>query len=301
MADQALRIAAVFAHPADLATEAGGTIVRHTARGDEVMAVILTHGGRLHPNIYVEESRKSAATRDARIADASRETILAVKHEEMRSAAAILGVRELLMFDAEDMMVTADRAIVSRLADAFLRFRPHLVVTHHPGFASGVGSDHCLTGQMACAAATVASQSLANLDGTTAHFVRQIYFCANGVSSRSSTEPGGGPINDLFIDITPVVDRKIRAMDQFVSQGYEGAYTRKCVAGHNGHWGSLAGVTFAEAFMRRFPETQPHFSIPDLALARDGLTAHRSYSERANVWQIPVEPSPTARFLSRAE
>ncbi len=50
-----MRIAAVFAHPADMATEAGGTLALHTQQGDEVFVIILTHGGRLHPNIYLEE------------------------------------------------------------------------------------------------------------------------------------------------------------------------------------------------------------------------------------------------------
>lgn len=299
MKEERLSIVGVFAHPADMAAEAGGTLALHAERGDDVRVIILTHGGRLHPNIYIEEARKGEAERNENVADAGRETILGIKRAEMLRSAEILGIGEVVMLDYEDVMVAVDRDTVTRVADRLSSIRPHLIVTHHPGFGPGIGSDHCLAGQIACAASSVAAKNLSNLDDKPPHFVKQVYFCSNGVSSRSSTAPGGGPINDLYVDITPVVEKKIRAMDQFVSQGYEGDYARKCVAGHNGHWGSIAGVTFAEAFMRSHAEIHPYLPLPTIQKTRDEITAHRSYSRKANVWTLPVEPSPTSRFLSR--
>ena len=146
-------------------------------------------------------------------------------------------------------------------------------------------------------AAVKASQRLANLDGTEAHAVKQTFFIGAGISSRHRHEESGGPFNDLYIDITSVVERKIRVMDQFMSQGYEGDFARKCVAGHDGHWRSIVGVVFAEPFSRSAAETHALLPLADLHRDRDEVTLHRQYSRGANVWNIPVEPSPTTRFL----
>lgn len=112
--------------------------------------------------------------------------------------------------------------------------------------------------------------------------------------------PGGGYHNDLYVDITSVADRKVRALDQFVSQGYDGEYARKCVAGHNGHWGSIAGVTFAEAFVRAHAETHGHLPVAEANLTRDPVTLHRAFSHSADLWRMPRESWPTDRYR-RAE
>ena len=53
-----MKIMTIYAHPADTITNCGGTLARHADRGDEIVALILTHGGRIHPNKYAEEWRK---------------------------------------------------------------------------------------------------------------------------------------------------------------------------------------------------------------------------------------------------
>ncbi len=284
-----MRIAAVFAHPADMATEAGGTLALHTQQGDEVFVIILTHGGRLHPNIYIEEGRKNAAERDDSIANADREKVLAIKYQELEASAKILGITKVICLGADDTMSTVDNVLIDQTAEHLSNWRPELMVTHHPGYASGIGSDHCLAGQIALAASFRISKQFANLDGKEPCFIRQTYFIGNGISSRSSIDPGGGAFNDLYIDITPVVAKKIHAMDCFVSQEYNGDYARKCVSGHNGHWGSLAGVAFAEPFIRNNAETHQSLPLSDLNKKRDEVSMHRGYSQNANVWGIPQE------------
>lgn len=53
-----VKIMTIYAHPADTITNCGGTLARHADAGDETVALILTHGGRIHPNQYAEEWRK---------------------------------------------------------------------------------------------------------------------------------------------------------------------------------------------------------------------------------------------------
>ena len=53
-----MKLMTIYAHPADTITNCGGALARHADDGDEVVAVVLTHGGRIHPNAYAEEWRK---------------------------------------------------------------------------------------------------------------------------------------------------------------------------------------------------------------------------------------------------
>jgi LmbE family N-acetylglucosaminyl deacetylase len=296
-----LTLLGIFAHPADMATEVGGTLAVHSSNGDCVYVIILTHGARVHPNIYIEEDRKTDNDKDAQIAEADKDLIKKIKREEMDSAADILGVHRPTCLDYDDGLLTVNNEYIRQVEQILTKIQPDLILTHHPGFHSGIGEDHCLTGQISVAATISAALRLKNIDRTDAHFVKQIYFIARGVSSRSSIEPGGGPINDVYIDITPVIAKKIHAMDQFVSQGYAGDFARKCVAGHNGHWGSLAGVPFAEAFMRKNTETHSQLPIAEIHRQRDERIFHRGYSELTNVWSIPHAPSPTDKYLKPKE
>jgi LmbE family N-acetylglucosaminyl deacetylase len=281
-----MRIAAVFAHPADMATEAGGTLALHALQGDEVKVIILTHGGRLHPNVYIEAQRKNPDTQENTLAHAQRDQILEIKYREMQQSASILGVAEIVCLEVEDTMGTVNHALIERTAEYLSLWKPEILITHHPGYASGVGSDHCISGQIAMAASFRISHQFSNLDDKEPCFIRQIFFIGNGISSRSSIDPGGGAFNDLYIDITTVVEKKIHAMDCFVSQGYNGDYARKCVSGHNGHWGSLAGVTFAEPFIRNNAETHGLLPLSAVNQKRDEVTMHRGYSQNANVWNL---------------
>jgi LmbE family N-acetylglucosaminyl deacetylase len=290
----------VVAHPADMVTECGGTLALHSRAGDRVVAVILTHGGRIHPVVYVEESRKNDGLRDDEVAKAAQHRVLEIKHAEIESAAAILGIHEVNYLDHDDNIGVVKVEMIDEVAESMLTQRPTLLVTQHPGYHATAGNDHCIAGQVAIAAATKAAHLLSNLDsGKNAHFVKQTFFFGGGVSSRNSLIPGGGPINDVYVDITSVVTDKIRAMDQFVSQGYDGAYSRKCVAGHNGHWGSIGGVTYAEAFMRANAEVFDLLPLAERSEQRDEHTMHRAYSEGVNPWDIPVEPSPSTKLLRK--
>ena len=47
-----MKVMSVYAHPADHFAEAGGTLAIHAERGDEVVLVTITHGGRIHPVKY---------------------------------------------------------------------------------------------------------------------------------------------------------------------------------------------------------------------------------------------------------
>jgi 4-oxalomesaconate hydratase len=85
-----MKIMTIYAHPADTITNCGGTLARHAAAGDEVVALILTHGGRIHANRYAEEWRKD--TPDQTVAGAGLDQIIAHKKDELERAAEIVGI-----------------------------------------------------------------------------------------------------------------------------------------------------------------------------------------------------------------
>lgn len=50
-----LRILVVGAHPADVFDQSGGTMAHHTARGDWVGCIVLTHGARIHDKVICDQ------------------------------------------------------------------------------------------------------------------------------------------------------------------------------------------------------------------------------------------------------
>lgn len=152
------KIMTIFAHPADTITNCGGTLALHANRGDEMVALILSHGERIHANKYAEEWRE--ANPDADIAAAG---------------------------------------------------------------------------------------------------------------------------------LDDVVGTKLAAMDEFVSQGYNGLFARKLVESFNGEAGRTAGVNFAEAYIRLRRETHTHLPLTDAAQNEDPLTRHTSYSSINLREQYPID------------
>src|SRR4051794_8282599 len=78
-----IRIMGIYAHPADVATEAGGTMAVHADRGDEITAIVLSEGIGMHPHfLQTEEGREPMTLADYR----------EFKRDEVRRAAKILGI-----------------------------------------------------------------------------------------------------------------------------------------------------------------------------------------------------------------
>ena len=129
--------------------------------------------------------------------------------------------------------------------------RPDIVLTHLPHHAHG--SDVALTPPSVRAPCA---------QGSWPHRVSARWTacrctgCTNGCSSRKGSSPirrdllNPGLVADVWIGISPVIGRKVQAMDQIVSQGYHGATARKIVEAREGRWGMLAGVSYAEPFIR---------------------------------------------------
>lgn len=269
-----MKIMTIFAHPADTITNCGGTLARHADRGDEIVALILTHGGRIHANSWVEEWRKDEP--DQAVTSAGLAEVVANKKAELARAAEIVGIGRVITLDHDDARCTVDEDIVDQIAAHVADFAPDVVIMDYPKNPV-VPDSHTTASVMALNGVNRAATYLRNLDGRDEFWVKQIFFAGLPVTVTEVLSLHGVR-NDTYVDITPVVGRKVAAMDQFVSQAYDGLFARKLIESWNGECGRAAGVNFAEAFCRYYNETHPHLPVTDHALAVDPVTRHVEYS-----------------------
>ncbi len=109
------RIIVVSAHPDDMELGMGGTVAALAAAGAEVTSVVLTDGGGA-PNPF----------------SWPRERMAAVRKEETKAAAEVLGVGRVIFFDLPDLRSDANyRAAGERLAGVLTEVAPAEVYTLH--------------------------------------------------------------------------------------------------------------------------------------------------------------------------
>lgn len=271
-----MKILSIYAHPADTITNCGGTLARHADAGDDITALLVTHGGRIHANRYAEEQRKERP--DAEIAAAGLQEIIDHKKHELERAAEIVGINKLVTFDFDDALASVHEAVVERIAEQIAIEQPDVIVCDYPKNPVFASDPHTVISQMALAAIGRAGAYLKNLDGRAEITIKQV-FLTSLQSIANDALSHYGMRNDYFVDITPVLDRKIAAMDCFESQGYAGLFARKLIESNNGEHGRSAGVNFAEAFVRLNSETHSLLTVTEAAKQADPLTRHVTYSQ----------------------
>lgn len=271
-----MKLMTIYAHPADTITNCGGTLARHADAGDEIVALILTHGGRIHANRYAEEWRK--ANPDSELTAASLDEIVGHKRGELERAAEIIGIHKLITLGLDDAMSAVREDVVEQVAEHLGAEHPDVVVCDYPHNPAMAINPHTVASITALAAIGRAGAYLRNLDGRAETPVKQVFLSSLPVTATDGLSLYGLR-NDMFVDITPVVGRKLAAMDCFASQGYAGAYARKAIESHYGDFGRAAGVNFAEGFCRLYGETHDLLTITEAARRADPLTRHINYSQ----------------------
>src|SRR5688500_10910784 len=136
----ALRLLGVFAHPDDECLGNGGALAKYSAEGVDCSLVCATRGER--GRYY-----------DPALPRPSDEEVGRAREQELRNAAAALGVRDVAFLDYIDgSLDQADaREAVARIVAHLRRVRPHVVITFDPFGAYG-HPDHVAICQLATAA-----------------------------------------------------------------------------------------------------------------------------------------------------
>jgi LmbE family N-acetylglucosaminyl deacetylase len=277
-----LRLLCVGGHPADTFDCAGGTLAHHVRRGDQVTVVALTQGTRIHDVVISDRLRFSERVPDADELTALMAERARVKEDEVIRGCSFLGITDVRFFRYDDAVLTVRDDLIVRMASLLREVRPDVIVTLDPNELGGFGVHHAATSQLALAAVGAAA-GVGVGDPNQPHNVAQIFFTVsalqyplNVLSSRSGWYP------DLVVDITDVVEAKVRALDSLRSQQYGGDYARKRTEINDGAMGVIAGVAYAEGFISYYPDIADAFPVSEgrLRLARQSEAAWHASADR---------------------
>ncbi|WP_169086447.1 PIG-L family deacetylase [Paenibacillus sp. PL91] len=127
------KLLAVFAHPDDESFICGGTLAKYASLGVEITLVSATRGemGRRMGNPpYV-----------------NRESMPAIREQELRKACEALGIKRLIFFDIRDKLVEFydSESLINKIAVLMDEIKPDVVLTFHERF--GGHPDHCAIGK----------------------------------------------------------------------------------------------------------------------------------------------------------
>ena len=234
------RILVVSAHAADFCIRAGGTLARYVAKGAPVLVLVLSPGAR-------GESNELWKARQGKITEAD---VADVRRKEAAQAAAILGV-DVAFFEYPDQPLTIDQDRMMTLVREIRKFRPRVILTHPR--TEPYNPDH----SAACLAALEAAY-YATLAGVEPALpvVTPIQTLAFEPTQPMAEVTGFTP--DTFIDITDIMEVKMRAVAEYKIQPYHVERYRARAVARAAQAAYLAGdpsIQYAEAFQRYTPWT----------------------------------------------
>jgi LmbE family N-acetylglucosaminyl deacetylase len=290
---QPLRIVSIGAHPADVFDQSGGTMAHHTARGDYVAAISLTHGARVHDTVISDAMYHKKEIPDASELERLMGDRSDVKAQEIRKACKILGVEDVYFLGADDGIMLVERDIIRQVARLLRQIRPDIVLTHYPYEGDGHVRSHAVAGQIVLHAMQFAG-SVDPGDRNPPHRVPQAFFYGQGATHTRDGlwDARGGYTNDVFVDITDVIDKKFAAMECLVSQGYAGAYNRKRTETSDGAFGG-GTVAYGEGFIRLNAEV--HYYLPLTPYARQRMTESDHEVMRRYSWRMTMPESDSMK------
>lgn len=231
-------VLAFMAHPDDAEIFCGGTLIRLAAAGWHVHIASATAG-------------------DCGTMTLAPERISAIRVEEARRAAALIGA-EYHCLGEMDGMVVYDRPTLRKTIDLFRTVAPGLVFTHA---RADYMMDHEVASMLARAASFIYSAPNASTlpleDGSA---VPWLYYC----DPLDGADPLGRPVQPTtFVDITGCLERKKELLACHASQ-------RRWLREHHGvdeyidamvrhavRRGGPAGVSAAEAFVQHRGHAYP--------------------------------------------
>lgn len=198
MESNAKRCMVIVAHPDDPEFFCGGTIARWVRQGMEIVYLILTNGDKGSDEVTMTSGR-----------------LAALRQEEQRAAAQILGVEGVIFLGETDGELQATLSLRRQVVREIRRYRPHTVVcpdpaTYYFGSTYVNHPDHRAAGQVALEAIFPAARNRMYhpellAEGLPPHAVREIYLIG-------TSHP------DCWVDITDSIDLKTEAIQAHASQ-----------------------------------------------------------------------------------
>ncbi len=200
-------ILAVSAHPDDMELEAGGTLAKFAQKEYDVYHLVLTTGYKDNYSISVQQRK-----------------------EEAKSAANILGIKEVIFLNFPDTNLVCTGELVNQIDSVIKRLNPEIVISHHP-FDSH--QDHKAAAEIVFAASR--HGNVKNVLSSS-----PLPYRPNVFAFRPQ----------FFVDITNTIDLKIKSIEAYKSQ-YEkfgGGVLTERIKAMAKYFGWANGYGFAECF-----------------------------------------------------
>ena len=228
------KLLVIGAHSADFVWRAGGAIALVTSQGGSATVVALSYGERGESGELWKDPGQTV------------ENVKHIRHEQAQAAADILGA-EFCCFDLGDYPLTITDETMKHLTDLFRDMEPHIVLTHTP--VDPFNPDHPVVCQ-----AVQKARLLASGAGVASAFKNitppELYFFEPHQPELCDFRP------NTFLDITPVMELKRKAMGTMQAQSYLQTYYTELASRRANHARRISGqeeVKFAEAFQRTLP------------------------------------------------
>ena len=260
-----MKILVIAGHPADMFDHCGGTLYHHICQGDSVTCVSITQGLRIHDEVVYDMFRNNIGQYTQEQVDQIIEERKKVKYREAVSACALFGIEDVRFLDYDDEILTVSPGMISKVASLIREVQPELVITHWPYQNNAISDHHAVTGQLALSAITAAA-GVNFQDRHQACRVAQVAFmlCPHDTASSCLLNYGKAAYASYYVDVTDVVDRKVKAIHMMKSQKYDTeGYAKKVTEFWNGNMGTRVRVAYAEGFALLYPEVGKVIPVSD--------------------------------------
>lgn len=262
---EALRILVVAGHPADMFDHCGGTLLHHIEKGDKVTCVSVTQGLRIHDEVVYDLFRHDIDQYSKEEIDEIIRQRQQVKYGEALAACALFGLTDVRFLDYDDEILTVTPEMISRLARVIREVQPDLVITHWPYQYDMFSNHHAVTGQLTLGAITAAN-GVSFSDRNPACRIGQVAFmlCPHDVAASVLNTSGKTAYASYYVDVTDVVDQKVKALHMMKSQKYDTeGYAKKTTEQWNGNFGIRVRFPYAEGFAFEYPEVGRTILVSD--------------------------------------
>ncbi len=230
----------ISAHAADFVWRCGGAIALHAEKGYEITVACLSFGERGESARLWKEGK-------------SLDEVKAIRRSEAEAAAEVLGVARLECFDLGDYPLHLEKEDKFRLVDLIRYVQPSFMMSHSQ--YDPYNTDHMYMTQVALEARMIA-QAWGHNPGEKVLGAPQLYLFEPHQTEQMGWKP------DVFLDITPVWEKKRAAMEEMQGQLHLWEYYTRVAQQRANHFkrnsGGMSGgrdCQYAEGFQSIFPRT----------------------------------------------
>jgi len=286
------RILVIGGHPADVFDHCGGTLAHHVRAGDKVTCLALTQGLRVHDIVVSEIFRFGTDGYSKEEIDRICREREEAKYQEVRDACAVFGVTDVRFLSYDDKMLQVTMPMIDAVAKVIRDVRPHLIITHYPQCFGNVTNHHGNAAKIALDGSALAG-TVDFDDPNPSWRVPQFAFMINPSDGMAFDALSGQSqaVCNHFIDVSDVVDLKVKALDCMKSQQYGGQYARKSVEAWNGVFGFFKGRSYCEGFVLLNPDVTDTLPISEFLCGRANEVEknHRDRDTRMYAYKVPYE------------